>query len=231
MKKAFLILLFAISINTYSQEVLLEQNVKADTIRPTKGPNLKNFVYGYIGIGFPVATEQTAKYTIPVTSLSSLYGVRYKRKLTNTLAIGLDLGLNLTAYKLKQNQGKEIPDTVINTKEKFQINSTRGSAFVRLNVGRRGNYIGNFLDLGGYGDWNMVKKHKTTNQNDLGERVKVITSRLPYVENLSYGLLARIGSNRYSITASYRLSDLFKSSYSMPELPRLIVGFEIGLFK
>lgn len=231
MKKAFLILLFAISINAYSQEVLLEQNVKADTIRPTKGPNLKNFVHGYIGIGFPVATELAAKYTIPVSSLSSYYGVRYKRKFTNTLAIGLDLGLNLTAYKLKQNQGKEIPDTVMNMKEKFQINSTRGSAFVRLNVGRRGNYIGNFLDLGGYGDWNMVKKHKTTNENDLGERVKVITSRLKYVQNFSYGFLARIGSNRYALTASYRLSDLFKSSHSMPELPKLIVGFEIGLFK
>jgi len=61
--------------------------------------------------------------------------------------------------------------------------------------------------------------------------VRLSTTQLKYVENFSYGLLARIGVSRYALTAQYRLSDIFKSSYAMPELPRLIVGIEVGLFK
>jgi hypothetical protein len=50
------------------------------------------------------------------------------------------------------------------------------------------------------------------------------------MENFAYGFLARAGTNRYVITAKYRMSDIFKSSYAIPELPRLTVGVEVGLF-
>ena len=98
-------------------------------------------------------------------------------------------------------------------------------------MGRRGNYIGNYLDLGAYGGWNYQKKHKTTNENDDGEKVRVSTTHLKYIENFSWGLLARVGVSRYALAVHYRLSDIFESSYAMPELPRLIVGVEVGLFK
>jgi hypothetical protein len=44
-------------------------------------------------------------------------------------------------------------------------------------------------------------------------------------------LLARIGIGRWAFTGSYRLSDIFKTPYQMPELPRLTVGVEVGLFR
>jgi hypothetical protein len=231
MKKILTIALLLLSLNVFSQEILLEQNVKADTIRPTRGPNLKNFTYGYVGLGFPIYTNEPVNYTKPVLSTAIDIGVRYKRRLTNFLAVGVNLGFVATAYKLKQNGGKTMLDTIINKKEKFQINTLEGSVYARLNVGRRGNYIGNYLDLGVYGGWNLQKKHKTTNINDAGEKVKVSTTKLKYVENFTYGLLARIGTGRYALTAGYRLSDIFKPSYAMPELPRLLVGVEVGLFK
>jgi len=231
MKKLITFLLFAFSVAAYSQEILLEQNVKADTIRPSRGPNLKNFTQGYLGVGFPLFTNEAVTYTKPGLSTSFDFGVRYKRKVCSHFALGLDFGFNLSAYKLKQDEWKMVPDTILNDKEKFQINTAAGSAFMRINVGRRGNYIGNYLDMGAYGGWNISKKHKTTNENAEGEKVKVLTGRLKYIESFSYGLLARVGTNRYAFTARYRLSDIFKSSYAMPELPRLIVGIEVGLFK
>ena len=231
MKKIFTFLLLLLSLGAFSQEILLEQNVKSDTIRPTRGPNLKNYYHVYLGLGFPVYTNEAVNYTKPGTSLTFDFGVRYKRRITNFLAVGLDLGMNATAFKVKQDQGKTVPDTIINDSEKFRISTTMSSAFVRINVGRRGNYIGNYLDLGAFGCWNMVKKHITANKDSQGEKVKVETSRLKYVENFSYGVLARIGTNRYALTARYRMSDIFKASYALPELPRLTVGFELGLFK
>jgi len=231
MKNIFTIILFLLSISAFSQDILLQQNVKADSVRPTFGPNLKNYVHGYIGIGFPFSTNSESGYTKPIASANLDLGVRYKRKFTNYLAMGLDLGISSTSYKIKQNDAKTVPDNIINDKEKIQVNAVASSVWLRINVGRRGNYIGNFLDLGAYGGWNFQKKHKTTNTNDNGEKVKVQTSKLRYVEDFSYGVLTRIGVGRYALTARYRISDLFKSSYGMPELPRMIVGIEVGLFR
>jgi len=231
MKKIFTIIFLSISLVAFSQDILLQQNVKADTIRPTRGPNLKNFTQSYVGLGFPLYTSEAINYTRPGASSDFDLGLRYKRRITNFLAFGIDLGINATSYKLKQEEPKTVPDTVLNDKEKFQITTLASSVFVRINVGRRGNYIGNYLDLGAYGGWNFQKKHKTTNGNEAGEKVRESTTQLKYVENFSYGLSGRIGTSRYAVTARYRLSDIFKSSYGIPELPRLIVGVEVGLFK
>lgn len=231
MRKTIIFLLLSVSLSAYSQNILLQQNVKADSIRPTKGPNLKHYTQRYIGIGFPVFTNETLNYTKPGASSNFDLGLRYKRRFTNYFASGLELGINTTSYRLKQNEPKNVPDTVINDKEKLLISSLYSSGYVRINVGRRGNFIGNFMDLGAYGGWNFQKKHKTTNENENGEKVRLSTTQLKYVENFSYGLLARIGISRYAFTAHYRVSDIFKSSYRIPELPRLIVGVEIGLSK
>lgn len=231
MRKLFTILFLLLSLSVFSQEILLQQDVKADSIRPTRGPNLRNFTQGYIGFGFPVYTNEALNYTKPGTSIDFNFGLRYKRRITNYLAAGLDLGITTAAYKIKQKSPKTVPDTVVNDKEKIQISSLVGSGYMRINVGRRGNYIGNYLDLGAYAGWNFQKKHKTTNENEAGEKIRETTTKLKYVENFSYGLLARIGISRYALTASYRLSDIFKTSYAIPELPRLMVGVEVGLFK
>jgi hypothetical protein len=231
MKNIFTIILLSLSLGAFSQDILLQQNVKSDSIRPTYGPNLKNFFHGYVGIGFPFSTSEESGYTKPMASTNFDFGVRYKRRFTNYLAMGVDLGINSASYKLKQNDSKTVPDNTINDKEKIQVNAVESAAWLRINVGRRGNYIGNYLDLGAFGDWNFQKKHKTTNTNSDGEKIKVSTSKLKYVEDFSYGVLTRIGVGRYALTARYRLSDIFKSSYAMPELPRLIVGVEVGLFR
>jgi hypothetical protein len=230
MKRLFTLIFLAFSLGVFSQDILLSQNVKADTIRPTRGPNLKHFVQGYVGLGVPVYTNEDVTYTKFGASTAIDFGVRYKRKLASYFAVGLDLGVSLSGYRISQEDGKFVPDTIINDKEKIQINTLAGSGYMRINVGRRGNYIGNYMDLGAYGGWNCVKKHKTTNENSEGEKVKVVTSGLNYIENFSYGLLTRLGSGRYALTAGYRLSDIFKASYDMPELPRLTVGLEIGIF-
>jgi hypothetical protein len=231
MKIIFAFLLIVISTEVLAQDILLQQNVKADSVRPSYGPNLENYFYGYIGIGFPVYTNEVINYTKFGSSAAFDFGLRYKRKITNYLAVGADAGISPGAYKLKQNEGKSVPDTIINDREKFQITSFLSSAYMRINVGRRGNFIGNYFDLGMYGSWNAIKKHKTYNDNAEGEKVKSVTSGLKYIDNFSYGVLTRFGESRYALTASYRLSDIFVSSFAMPELPRLIVGIEMGLFR
>ena len=231
MKISVFLLLLTLPFQVFTQEILLEEDVKADTVIPTKGPNLKHYTHLYAGVGFPVFTNEAVAFTKPGYSSTFDVGIRYKRKLNNNLALGLDLGAGFNEYVLKQYKDKFVPDTVQNKKEKFRINTLSGSAFVRINVGKRGNSIGNYIDLGAFAGWNLVRKHKTINDNEAGERVKVITSGLKYVEVFAYGLQSRIGFNRYAVTARCRLSDIFTASSAFPELPRLIVGVEVGLFK
>lgn len=231
MKRLITLVFFLFSMMAFSQDVLLEQNVDSHAAKPTYGPNLRNFFHWYVGLGFPVATAGDQNYTKPVASADLNFGIRYKLRFTNFLALGCDLGVTSTAYKIKQDDSKTVPDTRLNDKEKIQLNTLLGDAWVRINVGRRGNYIGNYLDIGAYGGWNFMKKHKTLNTNADNEKVKVSTTRLNYVEDLSYGLMARLGTNRYALTARYRSSDIFVPQANLPELPRLVLGVELGLFK
>ena len=230
MKKILFIALLFASANAFAQEILLQQNVKSDSIRPSRGQNLKNFSHFYIGVGFPIHTNEDVAYTKFGSSTAVDFGFRYKRKFTNFFATGFDLGIGSSTYNLSQEVPKTVPDSISNDKEKFRILNVSPSVYLRFNVGRRGNYVGNFLDLGAYGGWNMRKLHFTINKNEQDEKIRVETTRLDYMENFTYGFFARAGSNRYVVTARYRLSDIFKSSYTIPELPRLTVGVEVGLF-
>jgi hypothetical protein len=231
MKKILLICMVLISMSAISQEILFSQDVKSDTVIPTKGPNLKNFVHPYFAFSFPFFTNEDVKFIKPWSSSIVDFGYRYKRKLSKNLAVGLDLSVNWASYKIKQEDGKFIPDSTKNDKEKLQVNSLSPAVYARINVGKRGNFIGNYLDLGGFFSWNWKTMHKTTNTDTDDQKVQVHVSNLQYMEKISYGVLARIGTNRYAFTARYRMSDLFTESFNKPELPRLSVGFEIGLLK
>jgi hypothetical protein len=230
MKKFLTLLLICYCANAFSQKIVFSQDVKSDTVRPTKGPNLKNYTHSYLGIGFPVFTNEKLNYIKPGVSMIVDFGFRYKRRLNNTFAIGADLSVNWAAYKIKEGADKSVPDSTENDKEKFKINSLSPALYARINIGRRGNSIGNYIDLGGYGSWNWKKGYKTTNKNEDDEMVNVYLTRLTYIEPISYGLLARVAVSRYALTARYRLSNIFKDD-KYPELPRLSVGVEVGLLK
>lgn len=231
MKKLAIFLFLCISTAAFSQDIVFSQDVRSDTVRPTKGPNLKHFTHPYFRVGFPVPTGSESNYL--KIGLSPVYdlGMRYKRRFNNFFAMGLDLSFNWAVYSIDQKEGKSVPDSLVNKKEKLMVNSLSPAAYLRFNVGRRGNFIGKYLDLGAFGSWNYKKAHLTVNKNEQEEMVRVMTTRLSYMESFSYGLLARVGSNRWALSARYRLNDLFTSSFNKPELPKVSLGFEIGLFK
>jgi hypothetical protein len=50
------------------------------------------------------------------------------------------------------------------------------------------------------------------------------------MKDINYGIKARAGRNHLAITGTYRLSNIFKNSYYLPEMPRFTVGVEIGIY-
>jgi hypothetical protein len=232
MRKIYLILaLLFIGQALTAQNVLLHKEV-SDSEIVKFGPNLKNFRHFYFGLGFIAGKpDSTGSDIITGYSMNYLVGFRYKLRVTNWFAIGYDIDFTSYGYRLKQASSKITPDTILHDKEKLTFSDLGADIYMRFNYGRRGNRIGNFIDLGGYADWVFSARNYMKDKIANGNVVETTISHLNYFNPYNYGAVARIGFNRYVLFGYYRLSDIFKTSYNYPELPRITIGLQIGIHK
>jgi hypothetical protein len=224
-------IILLIASYSWSQTELMHQDVK-DNVVGKRGPNLKNFSHFYMGFGFIVgSSDSLGSDVIAGRSTNFVLGYRYKFRISNFFAIGCDAAFNSYSFALKQNSTKFTPDTIIHGKEQLNLGNLGLSGYMRFNYGKRGNRVGNFIDIGGYGDYRISGVNFTKDKLDNDNVVKTRISHLDYFNSINYGALARIGFNRYVLYGTYRLSDIFESSYNYPELPRLTIGLQIGFHK
>lgn len=230
------LLLFFIGFNRlFAQEILMEQDVLADTAVSNRGPNKKHFIQSTISFGLILgATDNDSTQIEMGNSFEFNTGIRYKRRFTNFYSIGAELAYSVQSYRIKQTEAKLFPSAGQYAKEKLIFNNAMVGMYNRFNFGKRGNSLGKYLDLGGYCNLTLISKHyvKVDNTGDtlaLSKNTEFINRKLDYTESVRYGVMARIGSNKLSIYGKYRLSNLFKPEYGYPELSRLIIGLELGL--
>lgn len=85
----------------------------------------------------------------------------------------------------------------------------------QFSFGKRGNMIGNYLDLEVWGNWIFSPKHVVwdTHQEPLLGATKSKTSftSLNYVTDMHWKIGARIGFNRWALYGKYRMSDILNS--------------------
>ncbi|PCJ88718.1 MAG: hypothetical protein COA57_03185 [Flavobacteriales bacterium] len=232
-----------LTLHSFAQTVLLEQDVNADTIPAIEGPNMKNYNHWYMSYGFVLGnSEGDGGDVLMGISGEYLFGLRYKRKINNNLAIGLGLHYGWVNYFVQQDSSKTFPNSEQHKTERLVYNNIGAEGYFRINYGKRGNHIGNFFDLGAYGEWGYLINHITKDKHDPAQvgagMVQVKRSRLQYVNRVNYGAMMRVGFNRYVLYGKYRLSNLFKEDYptsenslNYPEFPRIVAGIEIGLFE
>ena len=212
------------------QNILLKEDVNADTIPQTLGPNLKHFRHLYLGYNFALDDSKGKGATIDhFASFDYCVGFRYKRKISRHYAMGLDVYYHKTSYALKQDSTKMLPDKNLHHTERMIFNNFGLGYFNRINIGRSGNFMGRYLDLGFDVDWTYRLVHYTSDNAPNGNVIQTKIRGLNYYHSYNYGLYARFGYNRYVISAGYRLSDLFIKSANYPELPRLTAGVQLGL--
>lgn len=231
-------LISGIGIQVNAQTTLLDKSVKSPSERVQKGPNSAYYQSGFWSFGVVISVNESDSAR---TSSSSVwrYGTRGKWKWTNTFAGVWDLAWNRTAYRLEQDSlknlfslGKEYDQ------QKFVWNQLELGAGMRINIGKRGNYLGNFVDLGAYGEWafsvrQQLREDLNPSMASGAGKVRSSLGRLEYINPLNYGLTARIGVNKFALWTKYRLSDQFKASNYVnqgrpyPELTRLQVGVEV----
>ncbi|MCC2544995.1 hypothetical protein LJY25_00940 [Hymenobacter sp. BT175] len=216
-----------------AQRVLLQSEVASDTLYSGFGPNRGYYNHLYLGYA-PVIGEASAPGAALRYGASGDFfvGIRNKVRLHQALAVGIDLRLDWLTYSLVQNAAKTVPNAQQHSTENLSLQQLQTEVFTRFNVGRRGNAIGRYLDLSGWGGYVIGSSHSYTDRPGTnGTRKTVVTERgLSYVTRWPYGVGARVGSGRYALLLRYRLSDSYRGAEKelYPEMPRWLVGLELG---
>lgn len=238
MKKVLLMIAIALLPMAFSaQTVLMEEYPGNDTIVPKWGKNLKHFIHFYFSCSVIADDFSNSSAGLKFPSGDFSIGIRYKRKITNFYAMGLDLSMNNTGYGIKQEDGKIFPDSgIVYDKQSINMGALSMEYYNRINFDRRGNKIGKFIDIGAYGffnvnSWCFTRMEFDTLNVGYSKKVEAKYFKPDYLNNYGYGASVRIGYNAVVLSARYRLSDLVKTDKykGFPELPRLMVGLQLSI--
>ncbi|SNC63816.1 hypothetical protein SAMN06265337_0955 [Hymenobacter gelipurpurascens] len=219
----------------HAQRVLLRSNTSQDTLRDTYGPNRAFFRHLFLsytpvvgkanGAGADLHAFRSAEFSL---------GVRQKYRLSQATAAGFDLRYARLNYSLKQSAAKLLPTTAQHYSEALVLHQALLEPYVRLNFGRRGNVVGHYIDLTGWGGWVIGTAHAYEDRPGApsASRTVVHERGLNYLHRWPAGVGVRLGSNRYAAIVHYRLTNSYSGTApaSYPELPRWAAGLELGLF-
>jgi hypothetical protein len=213
-------------VGIWAQEIMVSEPEAIDSSVARYGPNRRHYGHFFVNFGSSIdAGDAGARIVQPRLDQFS-FGYRYKLRLFQHLALGIDAALTNFDYRLQQKDGKILPNSDLHDKERMLFTVLNGGAYMRINVGRRGNQLGNYLDLGGYGGITMSHTHFTKDKLPDGSTVRIRRNRLDYYQLFNYGLTARLGFKKIILFSRYRLSDMFYADKNLPELPRITAGIE-----
>jgi hypothetical protein len=211
------------------QTVVISEDVEAMRSASDFGANRKHFRHFFTGLHFVAGSpDEAGADIISGRSWRFELGHRYKRRFSDTFSAGYETQFKRDVFYLQQDDAKLVPDTTRNDKEKLVILSAGASLYYRINFGNRGNHMGRFLDIGGFGGY--LFHARLVRFNDTGEeKIRERRTGLSYPARWEYGPLVRIGAGNVVLKVTYRASDLFRSSARLPEMPRFMAGIEFGL--
>lgn len=233
--KIYILLTFLmLTMSVYAQKILLQEDVKAYFSNTDNyGPNLRHFRWVYLNYGhFADSPEYPDFGTIPLRTYAFSGGIYYKLKLARFYSIGIGTEYNLNNFTISQIAGKTFPTQTIHTKERVRLHRVGLEAYQRLSFGNRGNVMGFFLDIGYYYNYAFSTRLIILDKYDKpmygAKTIEILYKNLEFVNNFNYGARVRLGYNRYSVFADYRVSDLLDSNIGV-QMPRLAVGLQLAL--
>ena len=224
MKRYFLILIIFSGLSVSAQTVLMQEKVDSVYQEIKFGVNSKHFVHTYISFGFVFGEEEVTKFG---NTNTFGFGLRYKLKLINHLATGLDLAYNYSTINFPTHGNVD--------KDKYQIQSLKYAWFFRINYGHRGNIMGKFIDVGAYGTSTLFSQNYVKLEGDYNQyqAFSYTHEELKYLESFNYGLLLRLGFNQFVFFSEYRMSNMLKPHVldGVREVPKWTIGLQIGLHR
>lgn len=221
--------LFLLFGSAPAQNIVLEKDPAIDSLVPKRGPNRKHYLHTYMSFGFTTDPGEAGARSRQGTFGHCQLGLRYKRRLSQTFALGYEFAYDVNDLSQRQESGKLVPDTLQYRRERLIFYNALFSPYLRINFGRRGNQLGKYVDLAAYGTYTV--SHVLFQRSELpdGRNIRSRTTGLTYFQRFNYGATVRIGINKIILYGHYRLSDLFYANWNFPEPARLQVGVQFVL--
>lgn len=231
MKKIVYLLVLSLTAGSWlrGQDVVVEKDPAVDTLIPRWGPNYRHYIHFFLGIGAAVDPGSTgATIRQPHFVDDFQFGLRYKLKLANFLAVGTELAYSFNNFVLKQDSSKTLPVSTLFDRQRMTFHNAQLGLYLRINYGKRGNSLGNYIDLGAYGEYVIRHVFITRMKNADNTITRSKTRGMDYYNPLNYGGMLRIGFGKWAFYGQYRVSDLFYPSKNLPELPRITAGIQLS---
>jgi len=230
MKKIAIVLTFltGLSLAGVAQSTMMEQDVNQDTIIEKRGPNRLYFTSSYISVAGILGNSSSDSSIAMATGKSweFKYGISFKIRANNFYSVVLNTDYSRQAFHYEPQ--------IENVKyDKLIMNNLGLGVMNRFNFGKRGNRVGNYLELGASGQYGfMVRKKVLTEKNDKDAEYKSLkeSSNGPnYVNRLNYYGDVRLGFGHYIVYGRYLLSDILNEKANGAQLPALTLGFMYDL--
>lgn len=237
MKKiALIIALITTTSFLFSQNIIMNETPDSLYNIPKWGKNRAHYMHLYWSFGMVVGSPSGDSYILKYGNSNSWkFGFRYKRKISSNFAVGFDASIATTQFRFAQQGSNVFPDSLMHDKEFISLTTFEFDYYNRINIGKRGDKVGKYIDLGAYVTSNIGSYHIYTDKFATpffgSKKMEVKLSDLNYLNDYQWGFKTRIGNNRYAIWSSYRMSDYFNNKAPKGiELPRMMIGLELGLF-
>ena len=217
-----------------SQEVLLDKTVEDTISRPEIGPNAKKFSHFYYSLANFVPNNKTGLSIEPFGSVMQELGRRHKRQFGKTYSMGYSFSYSWSEFVFEQKEGKVFPSEEMHRLEKIRLNAVNLEVFQRINVGKRGNYMGYFMDIGASASWNFLNRYiikDETESGDFGRRSKTSYLQPSFINPFIVSLNLRFGINNVLLWASYSLKERIDSEYFNTNIEGLYIGLQFGFHK
>ncbi len=231
MKCRLVLFFILISSALSAQNVILHEKTENLYEKSKFGENRKHFLHPYFGFGFYLPGEDEGIKYWNTNSFNA--GLLYKYKLTDVFSTGVSLVYENLNFRFDE-ETRIINDNQFNDKEKLIVHGMGPEYFIRINFDSdRGNYMGNFIDLGFYGKWLFNSAYKTNNSSSEGifNEKEVVYKGLNQLNNFSYGANVRMAKDSFILFIDYRMSELFDDKYNYIDLPEFSLGFILSLHR
>ena len=228
--------------NLQAQEPVHSREVASESLEEISGPNTKYYQHGVFSFGYSISIDEADSLQTRVGGSFMLeYGTRGKVKVNEWFAGVWDLSYHRMRYEIQQDSMMNLLGLGTEYEKQFLLrHSLQAGIGFRINFGKRGNTLGKYLDLAGYGSWafgnrmRVITEDEPT-QGNFGSREQDLQfERLTFLDPLEYGVNARIGLNKVIFWGRYRLSDIFRADAAfnngrkLPNVMPLAVGIQLA---
>ncbi len=223
---------------TYAQDILLDEFPFDDDSRESRfGPNRRFYMHSYYYLGPIVGPHEGLSHQEGASKESGL-GTRYKIRIASFFSFGFDLNFRYTSLRFPAGELNPAVDTLFTQDVRTHLKSKLAwqglglGAYIRFNLDPwRGDILGAYIDVGAGPDIIVGKSFLLKDKQANSTRVKTRYNRFPYLNGHAYTAYAWIGYNSFGLGFSYRISDVFKEKYGMPEPPRFAVSLQLNIPK